>query len=191
MRRPNFFIVGAPKCGTSALFAYLNQHPQVFMAHLKELHFFGTDVRYPARPTLDQYLLHFAKAREELRVGEASTSYLFSQSAAQEIRAFNPAARIVIMLRNPVDMMYSLHSEMLYWLNEDIEDFEAALEAEEKRKQGLLWPRRVHIIDYLYYRNVARFTAQVRRYFEVFGRDAVRVIIHDDLKADPSREYHE
>jgi len=134
MRRPNFFIVGAPKCGTSALFAYLNQHPQVFMAHLKELHFFGTDVRYPARPTLDQYLLHFAKAREELRVGEASTSYLFSQSAAQEIRAFNPAARIVIMLRNPVDMMYSLHSEMLYWLNEDIEDFEAALEAEEKRK---------------------------------------------------------
>lgn len=189
MKRPDLFIVGAPKCGTSALFYYLKQHPQIFMACGKELHFFGTDVRYPKRPTLDQYLLNFAEARDESRVGEASTSYLFSRSAAREIRAFNPSARIVIMLRNPVEMMYSLHSEMLYWLNEDIEDFKTALEAEEQRKQGLLWPRRVHIIDYLFYRNVAHFTEQVRRYMEVFGRDAVRVIVHDDFKADPQHVF--
>lgn len=191
MKRPDTFIVGAPKCGTSALAVYLREHPQIFISELKELHFFGSDVRYPKRPTLEQYLAHFAAAQHELRVGEASTSYLFSKCAAKEIKAFNPAARIIIMLRNPVDMMYSLHSEMLYWLNEDIEDFEAALVAEEKRKQGLLWPERVHIIDYLYYRNAVSFTEQVRRYLDTFGRDRVHVIIQEDFHRNRVEVYEQ
>ena len=181
VRKPDLFIVGAPKCGTSALSTYLRQHPQVFMARWKELHYFGSDVRYPQRPSLEEFHSHFAEARDELRVGEASTSYLFSRRAAQEIRDYNPAARIVIMLRNPVDMMYSLHSELLYWLNEDIDDFAGALAAEEDRRQGRRWPTRVHIVDYLQYRHVARFAEQVSRYFEVFGRDRVHVIIQEDL----------
>ncbi len=190
-RKPDLFIVGAPKCGTSALSTYLREHPRIFIPALKELHYFGSDVRYPGRPSLEQYLAHFTPARDELRIGEASTSYLFSRRAAEEIKAFNPAARIIIMLRNPVDMMYSLQSELLYWLNEDIEDFGAALAAEEDRKQGRRWPVRVHIIAYTWYRTVAAFTEQVRRYFDAFGRDRVHVIIQEDFHRNRAQVYEE
>jgi hypothetical protein len=191
MRKPDFFIVGAPKCGTSALCTYLKQHPEIFIAQLKELHFFGSDVRYPKRPTLDGYLAHFASARDERRIGEGSTSYLFSERAAREIQEFNPSAKIIIMLRNPVDTMYSLHSELLYWLNEDLEDFEAALAAEEPRKSGLMWPQRVHIIDYSHYRRNVRFAEQVRRYFDVFGRERVQVILQEEFNRDRAGIYEQ
>src|SRR3972149_11450918 len=111
MKIPNFFIVGAPKCGTTAMYTYLKQHPEVFMSDLKELHFFGTDhhrINYTPY-TKEQYLSFFDGAGDKRRIGEASTSYLYSERAAVEIKEFNPFARIIIMLRNPVDVMYAYH----------------------------------------------------------------------------------
>src|SRR6266545_5937438 len=133
MRRPDFFIVGAPKCGTTALNDYLKDHPEIFISARKELHFFGSDLvfRGPRRITEQEYLSFFAPARHEKRLGEASVWYLYSQQAAAEIKAFSPAARIIIMLRNPVDMMYSLHSQRLYNGRETISDFAKALATEE------------------------------------------------------------
>ena len=191
MRKPDFFIVGAPRCGTTAMFEYLGQHPEIFAATWKEPHFFGTDTIFPRRPSLNQYLSHFADAKDEKRIGEASTSYLFSKLAAREIKEFSPSARIIIMLRDPVETMHSVHSMVLYWRNEDIEDFEAALAAEEDRKKGLRWPSRPHIINYLFYREVVNYTEQVRRYFEVFGCENVRVIIFDDFKEFAPKVYRE
>jgi hypothetical protein len=182
MRKPDFVIVGAPRCGTTALFQYLEEHPEIFGATWKEPHFFGTDTIFPRRPSLEQYLSCFDGAKDEKRIGEASTSYLFSKLAAREIKEFSPEARIIIMLRDPVETMYSVHSMVLYWRNEDIEDFEAALAAEEDRKKGLCWPSKPHIINYLFYRDVVKYTEQVRRYFDAFGRENVRVIIFDDFK---------
>jgi hypothetical protein len=191
MRLPNFFLVGAPKCGTTAMVSYLRQHPDIFIPDYKEFHYFGTDTHYPRRPSRQEYLAVFEGAGAQERVGDASTSYLVSKRAAEEIKAFDPAARILIMLRNPVEMMHSLHSEVLYWVNEDLVDFEEALAAEERRKEGQGLPHRIHIADYLYYREMARYSSQVKRYFDTFGRENVHVILHDDCKNDMGRVFRE
>ncbi len=191
MRVPDLFIVGAPKCGTTALYTYLSQHPEVFMSRVKEPSFFGTDLRNPARPTSEQYLHLFAGARNEKRVGEASTSYLGSRRAAAEIKKFSPSSRIVIMLRNPVEAMYSLHSQRLYQGTEDITDFETALGAEEERKRGRRLPRRRGVVEGLFYREGAKYSQQVKTYLEAFGRENVHIIIFDDLKHTPAQVYGE
>lgn len=192
MRKPDFFIVGAPKCGTTALYDYLRQHPEIFVPYRKELHFFGTDlISGRPRRTEQDYLALFARAADEKRVGEASVLYLYSKLAASEIKAFCPSASIIIMLRNPVDMMYSLHSQLLFTGDEEITDFEAALEAEEERKRGSGIPESTWFAEALFYRETARYTEQVRRYFDVFGRDNVHLIIFDDFRGDTAGVYRQ
>jgi hypothetical protein len=180
--RPNLFIVGAPKCGTTALHHYLSQHPDIFFSIAKEHHFFGRDLGYsPAPISLPKYLSYFSSASEKWR-GDASPFYLYSVEAARDIKAFAPDARIIVMLRNPVDMMYSLHSQHLFNEREDIEDFEAALAAENDRKHGERIPPQCHFVKGLWYRDVANFAPQVERYFDAFGRDSVKVILYDDFR---------
>jgi len=187
MRKPDFFIVGAPKCGTTALYRCLEAHPQIFVPERKELHHFGTDLYSPTYVRdLDQYLALFAGAREEKSVGEASVWYLFSKRAAAEIKTFCPQARVIIMLRNPVDMLYSLHSQHLYNGTEEIQDFASALAAEEDRKRGRRLPNGVLAVERLYYREVAKYTDQVDRYLKAFRSENVKIIIHDDFKRDPA-----
>src|SRR5262249_18615363 len=157
-------------CGTTALYTYLGQHPDIFMAAPKEPHFFGTDISSPGLVRDErQYLSLFAGARHEKRVGETSVFYLCSQRAAAEIHVFCPSARIIMMLRNPVEMMPSLHLRHLLVGVEPIGDFRAALAAEEERKRGLCLPARPYPLQTLWYREMARYTRQVRRYLDVFG----------------------
>ncbi|HZX13259.1 MAG TPA: sulfotransferase domain-containing protein [Thermodesulfobacteriota bacterium] len=200
MRIPDFFIVGAPKCGTTAMQDYLSQHPEIFMPEVKpplflgkEFHFFGSDLKF-IRPTLtkEKYLSYFQEAKNEKRVGEASTWYLYSKRAAYEIKEFNPSASIIIMLRNPVDMIYSVHSQALYNGDEDIDDFKTALDAEPDRKSGLRLPKRVVVpVERFFYREVGQYTEQVKRYSDVFGSGNVLVIIFDDFKANTAKIYKE
>jgi len=193
MKTPDFFLVGAPRCGTTAMIEYLRQHPDVFIPRKKELYFFGSDLRVLDRPriTKEDYVSCFSDARDEKRAGEGSVWYLHSKTAALEIRAFAPSASIIIMLRNPVDMMYSLHSHHLYTGNEDIEDFEAALEAEEDRKRGLRVPKHRSVAGDLLYRDAAKYARQVKRYLDVFGRENVLVIIFDDFTRDPASVFRD
>jgi hypothetical protein len=192
IRRPDFFIVGAPKSGTTAMNDFLRQHPQIFMPRLKDLSFFGQDLQF-RRPRIshDRYLSLFSEAKGALRVGEASVWYLYSKLAAEEIKAFSPAASIIVMLRNPVDMLYSQHSEFLHNCNEEIEDFEEALDAEEDRKQGKRLPKMVHLVEGLFYRETAKYAEQVHRYIDVFGRENVHIIIFDDFKRDTDKIYQQ
>src|SRR3989442_777266 len=185
-RRPDFFIVGGPKCGTTAMYTYLREHPEIYMPALKEPHFFGADIRHPGRRSLEQYLSLFAQARDQKRLGEASISYLFSRCAAREIKDFNPSSRIIIMLRNPVDMMYSWHGQLLSTGIENVTDFESALNLEEKRRQGLCVPDPSVTPQAYLYRQLVRYSHQVQRYLDVFDRDRVHIIIFDDLKLDRS-----
>jgi hypothetical protein len=191
IRTPDFFIVGAPKCGTTALNDYLAKHPEIFMAE-KELHYFGTDIvlRYQ-RMKLEEYLGKFRLAGDKKRVGEASVWYLSSRKAALEIKEFCPHADIIIMLRNPVDMLYSLHSQLVYNGDEDIEDFEAALRAEEDRRRGLRIPRATMYPGGLQYRQIARYADQIKRYFDVFPREKILIILYDDLKNDTAAVYRD
>ena len=189
IRRPNLFIVGAPKCGTTTMYHLLARHPDVFMCPVKEPHFFGSDLSYYPGYIRDEeeYLSLFAGATQEKFVGEASTWYLFSKRACIEIKEFCPEARIIIMLRNPVEMIHSLHSQRLYDCNESITDFRAAVEADEERKRGLWMPRSFGgSVGVYLYREVGKYAAQVERYFEEFGRQMVQVVIFDDLENDPA-----
>lgn len=192
MSKPDFFIVGAPKCGTTAICDYLAQHPQIFMCPLKEPHFFGSDIAtiYDIKDEA-KYLSLFSGARDEKRVGESSVWYLYSKRAAAEIKAFSPLASIIVMLRNPVDVMHALHSQQLFIGREEIEDFDAALDAEEGRKRGLRIPRQATLKDHLFYRECVKYTEQIRRYVDVFGWENLRILIFDDFIADTARVYRD
>jgi len=93
------------------------------------------------------------------------------------------------MLRNPIDMMYSNYFELLFGVCEDLPTFEAALAAEEDRKAGRRIPPSAPSVSALFYRDTAKYTEQVQRYFDVFGRDRVHVVIFDDFKQNTAREY--
>lgn len=192
MRIPDFFIVGAPKSGTTAMYTYLKQHPEIFMPEKKESHFFGTDLHSSLFiRDRTEYLSLFSRVKDEKRVGESSVWYLYSKKAATEIKEFSPSAGIIIMLRDPVDMLYSQHSQFLYNGNEEIACFEDALNAEEDRKRGLRVPPSVHFVESLFYKETAKYTDQVRRYFDVFGSENVHVIIYDDFKGNVASTYRE
>lgn len=186
--RPNFFIVGAPKCGTTALYSYLKEHPEIFMSPIKEPQFFAVDTLGDQRriQTWEDYLSCFAGAEGKKKIGEASVQYLSSRSAPKEIKASSPAAQIIIMLRNPVDVMYALHGQLVFDNHEPLVSFEAALEA-EKGIELAAWQRRPG--STLGYRAAVTFSEQVRTYFEVYGRENVHVIIHDDFKRDTGSVY--
>ncbi|NWF75246.1 MAG: sulfotransferase [Nitrospirae bacterium] len=192
LKKPDFFIVGAPKCGTTAMNYYLKQHPEIFMPEVKEIHYFGTDLDFKFRSeriNLNQYISLFSKAHNEKRIGETSVWYLYSKSAAKEIKAFAPSASIIIMLRNPVDLLYSLHSQFVYEGNEDILDFKEALNAEEYRKQGKKIPPTAYLPKTLFYREVVKFSGQITRYLNLFGRKNIHFIIFDDLLREPREVY--
>ncbi len=195
MRKPNFFIVGASRCGTTAMKEYLEQHPDIFMPPSDvEPHFFGTDILHP-RFIRDgqQYLSLFARAKSEKRVGEKSAHYLYSRRSAVEIRDFLPSAHIIIMLRNPVDQIQSLHSNRYYLGLENLADIKEALDAEEDRKRGRSIPDNWEPLEsWLFmYRDFARYTHQVQRYLDAFGREAVHVVIFDDFIHSTPHTYRE
>ncbi len=188
--KPNFFIVGAPRSGTTAMYEQLRQHPEIFMPHRKEPHFFGSDLTRRAS-ALDEpgYRRLFAAGRGAKRRGEASVWYLYSERAPHEIYDYVPEARIIIMLRNPVDMIHSLYTHWLFTGNENLDDFEAALAAEPERACGERLPPNAIRPEGLRYRHIARYSPHVERYLDVFGRDAVHVIVYDDFRDDSSATY--
>lgn len=179
-RKPDFFIVGAAKSGTSSLHNYLVQHPGVAMSEPKEPHFFY-DRESPGSPILekkdlDEYLELFEGIPEDVRAGEASTSYLYAANAPGEIRQLREDARIIIVLRDPVDRAYSQ-----YWnqVRDGVEplSFEDALDAEPERIRQGMW----HGFHYV---ETGRYADQVQRYLDAFGDEAVRVYLFEDVAGD-------
>ena len=133
MKEPNFFILGAPKCGTTALAQYLSDHPKVFMTDPKEPHHFNTDQNYGDFKDAERYRKLFQDAGPEHQcVGEASVWYLYSKDAVANIEATIGAPRYIAMLRNPVEMAASLHEQLVYSGNENITSFEKAWAAQER-----------------------------------------------------------
>lgn len=195
-RYPDFFIVGAPRCGTTFMYEYLGRHPQIYMSPTKEPQFFATDLDSGSyldslsfMRDRDRYLALFEGARPDQIAGEASTWYLYSKEAATNIKAANPDARIIIMLRNPVQMLHSLHERRVYGGSENLLRFEDALDAEAARKRGEQIPPRARNIKALYYRDVGRYSEQVERYLTAFGERRVRIILFEEFRADPAESY--
>ncbi len=196
-RRPDLFVVGAPRCGTTKLHADLERHPQVFMSARKEPHYFCTDVhaayrahqgRLPLGHLADEaaYLRLFAGAGDARRVGESSVYYLYSDAALAGIRAFAPEARIVILLRDPVDFLVSLHAR-LFAMTDETRPFREALALEPERRAGRRVPSTARFPGLLFYSDYARFSERVARWRAAFPRTAVLLL--DDLRRSPQASW--
>lgn len=191
-RVPDFFIVGNPKCGTTALYEMLRRHPQIYMPDLKEPWFFANDMRYRFKPprsasppeTLEDYLSLFDAAGPEQRIGEASSSYLWSSTAARRIADLRPDARIIAILREPASFLRSLHLQLLQTHVETKKDLGQALSLESARREGKNIPRRSHRPQLLLYSNHVRYVEQLRRYHAAFPPEQVLVLIYDDFRRD-------
>jgi hypothetical protein len=191
-RVPDFFIVGHPKCGTTALYEMLRRQPQVFMPDFKEPWFFAGDMRprfQPARSglvpqTLEEYLSLFAPAAPGQRVGEASSSYLRSDEAARRIAELRPDARIIAIFREPASFLRSLHHQLLLDHVETEKSLRAALALEGQRRMGKRIPSRSHLPQMLLYSNHVRYTEQLERYREAFPAEQLLVLIYEDFRAD-------
>lgn len=210
---PNFFIVGAAKSGTTSLYEYLNQHPDIYMSPIKEPNYFAKDINpedfredykksiqldfneYFSKPKLerihiafvtnfDDYLQLFRERKKEKVAGEISNTYLYSKVAAKEIYKYNPNAKILMILRNPVERAFSHFvmnlSEGLVtytnFLEEVLYDF-------NKEKKG--WG-----ISHLYI-ELGLYYEQVKRYYDIFNPNQVKVIIYEDYKKHPEKVLNE
>ena len=201
-RVPDFFIVGAPRCGTTALYHYLRQHPQIFMPHRKEPCYFCPDldtgtteeaIQFTREP--ERYFSLFEGVSAAMLAGEACAVYLYSLEAPQRITAARPDARILIMLRDPVEQMYLHHSVRQAGDHEDL-DFADALAMEAEADRYPAGPPahsapRTRMLPMNRYKWAARYTEHVARYLDHFGRDRVRVMLLEELSAEPERLYRE
>jgi hypothetical protein len=191
--QPNFFLVGAPKCGTTALYQYLRSHPRIYMPAFKEPHYFARDLEaYRLIKTVSEYGRLFDAAQAgHSRIGEASVYYLRSSEAIPQIRAFDPEARIIAMLRNPVDMLHALHSQLLYVGEEREPDFERAWRLQGRRRRGRDIPARCREPLLLQFEELGRLGAQVERLLAVFPAAQVKLVLYEDFTAGPQTVYAE
>jgi len=187
MRMPNFLIVGAAKSGTTSLYRYLRQHPDIFMPEWKELSLFIGDSFGPLHRAKKPYYYQkaFSKAQNQTAVGEASTAYLFDEAAPRIIKEQLGTIRIIIILRDPVTMSYSLYNHQLRKEGETIEDFEEALAKEEGRRKDPEFKKKCYgwHANY-YYHQRASYYQQVKRYMDTFGKENLLVILFEELAGE-------
>ena len=188
-RLPNLFIVGAPKCGTTAWAEYLGTHPDIFFPKSKDDCFFALDLpKFRFVHTEAEYSKLFAESGDAKIVGEASAMYLFSEAAANAIRDYNAEAKILIFLREQEEFLPSLHNQFLREFSEEIEDFEAVWKLSGRRPSETIPPSCLEprTLDYA---AMGRFSEQVERYLSVFPAEQVRVIRFRDWIEDPRATY--
>jgi hypothetical protein len=196
-RLPDFFIVGHAKSGTTALYEMLRAHPQVFMPRMKEPQFFAKEnpKRSEDEPlsfahtgerleTYDDYLARFQAARPDQLMGEASTSYVWSRTAAARIAAAQPEAKIIVLFREPAAFLRSLHLQMLQNSSETQSDLRRALALEDARREGRELPPKQNWPAALIYSERVRYAEQLRRFHELFSPERVLVLIYEEYRAD-------
>ncbi len=191
MTKPNFFIAGAPKCGTTALSEYLKDHPNIYFSQPKEPHYFAFDFeQYRVAKTLEEYLSLFADSMTKHTViGEGSIFYLYSSVALSKIYEFNPKAKIIVMLRNPIDMIYSFHSQLLYSADEEESNFEKAWRLQSIRQQGQQIPRQCREVAFLHYAAIGRLGEQIERLFTIFPSEQIEIIWFEDFIQSTKQVY--
>jgi hypothetical protein len=184
LHKPNFFILGSAKSGTTSLHRYLRQHPDVFMSHIKEPTFFCQGFQVVKNPI--RYFDLFASVKRERIIGESSHAYMTNPSTARVLKTLFPDARFVVILRNPADRAYSLYNHMRRYGHEKIGSFEKALEIEETRFHSKEFQRRCpqYIYNFLYFRS-GLYGEQIERYFELFDRQQFHFLTLDLLKSQP------
>ena len=187
MTLPNFLIIGAAKSGTTALYTYIKQHPQVFMAMPKELRYFSYTGPYPKDlsenyihrgvTTLDEYKSHFNNVKDEKIIGEASPMYLYTQGTAERIKAVIPNVKLLAILRNPIDRSFSAYMHAIREWKEPEKSFRMALNKEPERIKagwGMLW----------HYTHAGFYYEQLTQYYQIFDSHQIKIVLYDDLVND-------
>jgi hypothetical protein len=182
---PNFYVVGAVKSGTTSVWAHLKRHPQVFLPGMKEPHFFA-DSLAPVPPRvsdlhcpgdLERYQSLYAHCGERSAVGDASPSYLWDENAPKNIHRVCPHARIIVLLRDPVERAYSQYLMNVSMGQEELQPLEA-MQRDMAREEKGWWSARLYVA-------LGRYASQIQRYFDVFGKEQVSVFSFDQLKREP------
>ena len=189
--RPNFFILGAPKCGTTSLATWLSQHPKIFITKPKEPQYFNSDHEVPIRPrSIEEYEGLFEDAAStHLAIGEASTGYLRSKVAVTNILNYVPSVRFIVCLRNPIEMVQSVHSQLVKMGTETKVKLKSAWDLQQSRKKGLNIP--ITSVDkkvYMYGENCL-LGQQMKQLFEIVHREQVLEIFLEDMKLDARNQY--
>jgi len=190
--KPNFFIAGGPKCGTTAMSGFLKTHPDIFISEPKEVNFFADDMpKIKFVNNLKDYHNLFKKATDKKIVTDASIFYLYSDTAIKKIYDYNPEAKFLVMLRNPMEMVPSFHSQILFTDEEDTPEFEKAYRLEDKRKKGKKIPKLNRVPKLLYYSEIAKYGKQLQILKQYFPESQIKVILFDDFKKSNRESYLE
>ncbi len=188
---PNFLIIGAAKSGTSALYRYLRQHPEIYMSPIKEPHFFGYEGTPPhaqgpgdfvntAITEIETYSNLFNKVTTEKAVGEASPTYIHLPKAVDRIHYHIPDVKLIAILRQPADRAFSAYMHVVRDQRETAVDFAHALKLEKERISkgwGPIW----------HYTKIGYYYAYLKRYYEQFEADSIRVYLYDDFHTEPNK----
>ncbi len=187
-KNPNVFLAGAPKCGTTSFAHWLGTHPQCYVSPQKEPHFFGDFLRKGMEINEYEKLFSDASKNHVARI-DASTSYFTKPEAISQIQDYNPEARFIVMLRNPIELAYSLHSECLYSGQENVTDFKKAWHLQEERRNGRKVPISCQNLEMLLYRDQALLGSALQNLLTQAGKARVLWIFIEDLKKDAGRCY--
>lgn len=189
--KQQFFIVGAPKCGTTSLASWLAEHPEIFFSPIKEPHYYNDDMQKRTVRNRRAYTRLFRDVKEQHKaVGEGSTWYLYSRNAINNIEKDFPAAKYIVLVRNPVDMAVSLYWHNRRRMNEDQESFEQAWALQEDRRAGRRIPKGCMDPAYLQYHDACALGSLVEKLVKTVGHDRVLMLRLENMQQDPMSVYH-
>ncbi len=187
MPKPNLFLMGAPKCGTTTIASWLKEHPKVFVPEVKEPNFFNKDHKRARRLSYGFYLRLYEQCLENMPfLLDGTVWYLYSNVAANNILHFNPDSLFIVCIRNPDDMALSLYLQLLQSLEEDQESFTSGWELQWKRAQNQCLPKTCQNPERLLYGPVCSLGSQLERLYDRAGKKRVHVVVLDDLVRDPA-----
>lgn len=189
---PNFLVIGAAKSGTTALYYALRQHPQIYMSLTKEPNFFALEGKSPAYrgpgdqdaingpsiTSLAAYQRLFHGVSRETAVGEASTAYLYHERTSERIKHHIPSAKLIVVLRHPVERAYSSYLHMVRDGREPLADFSQAIQAEQARIRD-------HWEHIWHYTHMGYYSVQLERYFDAFDSGQIKIHLYDEWTTSP------
>lgn len=187
MTKPNLFIVGGPKCGTTSLFEYLGEHPEIDNCSIKEPQFFNSNRRSQDIKTLEQYLNLFKISKYSKYYCEASTSYYLNKHTIQAILNYNPNSKFIFLLRNPIELFFSLHKQLYFDGEENIKSPEKAWRMSESRSINKNIPISCAEPQKLIYSNVCSLGKHLKSLKNMVNEKNLYVNFSQNLKEDPCK----
>lgn len=196
--KPNFLIIGSPKCGTTSMYKYLSQHPNIEFSNRKEPKFFCwndkdlnfrgnsrvlNQIKATTIQDINEYLALF-KNKTSTHIGEASVDYFHSENTAKSISDFNPKMKLILILRNPVERAYSDWKHNVKMGYENIRSFRKAIDAIAGRKKN-------NGVPYFDYLGKGNYASHLKEYLSYFNRQNLLVLFFEDFRTDPERTCNE